>query len=114
MRAIGTVLILVATAFCVWFLLSYGREVTRLVQGRGAFELGMLDEVSVWFYRERGADGQPSGPYRLSRHLSIVDPLDGPNWEIRVAGWIPAAGSLGLLGVAALAVFGKKGRDAPN
>jgi hypothetical protein len=113
MRTFGTSLLAVVAAASLWFLYSYGYEVFRLVEGQGTFQFAMLDEVSVWFYRERGADGQPSSPYRLSRHLSIIDPLDGPNWEIRIPGWIPATGALSIIAVAgfALTSFGKRGRD---
>jgi hypothetical protein len=113
MRKFGKSLLAAAAAASLWFLYSYGREILWWVESRGTFQFAMLDEVSVWFYRERGADGQPSSPYRLSRHLSIIDPLDGPNWEIRIAGWIPATGALSILAVAGftLTSFGKRGRD---
>ena len=113
MRKFGTSLLAVAAAASLWFLYSFGHEIVRLVEGQGTFQFAMLDEVSVWFYRERGADGQPSTPYRMSRHLSIIDPLDGPNWEIRIPGWIPAAGALSILGVAGftLTLSGKRGQD---
>jgi hypothetical protein len=111
MRILGTSVLAVAAAASLWFLCTFGYEVFRLVEGQGTFQFAMLDEVSVWFYRERGADGQPSSPYRLSRHLSIIDPLDGPNWEIRIPGWIPATGALGTLALAGLALPGRRGRD---
>jgi hypothetical protein len=113
MRTFGTSLFAVTAAASLWFLCSYGYEIFRLVEGEGIFRFAMLDEVSVWFYRERSADGEPSSPYRMSRHLSIIEPLDGPNWEIRIPGWIPAAGALSILAVSgvALASLGKRRRD---
>jgi hypothetical protein len=101
----------VAAAASLWFLFSYGHQLVRLTEAQGAFHVRLLDEVSVWLYRERDAAGQPASPYRLAPYLSIVDPLDGPNWEVRIPGWIPALGALGVLGLGAWTLPGERGRD---
>ena len=71
----------------------------------------LLDEVSVWLYRERDQAGRPASLYRIAPYLSTIDPYDGPNWEIRVPGWIPALGAIGALTFVALSCSGKKERD---
>jgi hypothetical protein len=109
---LGISALAVVAAASIWFLFLYVYEVGRLIRPREGFQISMLDEVSVWLYRERDANGQPASPYRLSRSLSILPPLDGPNWEIRIPGWIPAIGASCILGVTGLFLFGKRGRGA--
>ena len=111
MRLFGTMILAVIGALSVWYLCNYGRVVGQIWVWNGSVDFSRLDEVSVWFYRERGADGQPASPYRLSPHLSVVDPLDGPNWEVRVPGWIPAIAAVGALVFSALMICEKRERE---
>jgi hypothetical protein len=111
MRPFNTMILTIVAALSICYLFSYGRAVVQIWIWNGSVDLERLDEVSVWFYRERGADGHPASPYRLSRHLSIVDPLDGPNWEVRVPGWIPAIAAFGALAFSTLTIYEKRERD---
>src|SRR5436190_2254870 len=91
MRRFYSIGLLLTSLVSMGYLFLYGRELYWLSwANEWHADLRMLDDVSIWFYRERDQNGNPASPYRLYHHLSIVDPLDGPNWEIRIPGWIPA------------------------
>ena len=111
MRPIKTMILAVVAALSFYYLLSYGREVIQIWAWNGSADFARLDEVSVWFYRERGADGLPSSPYRLFWKLSIVDPDDGPNWEVRIPGWIPATVAFGAFVLSTLTLAEKRTRN---
>jgi hypothetical protein len=110
-RSINTIVLAVLAALSVGYLLSYGHQIAQLANARLGFDVGLLDEVSVWLYREGDEAGKPSSPYRLSPHLSIIDPLDGPNWEIRVPGWIPAVVAFSILAIVIYSFPGKRKPD---
>jgi hypothetical protein len=73
----------------------------------GSFSWRWFDEHSLWLYRERGSDGLPAGAYRLTRYFSPIDPDDGPNWEIRIPGRMPAGISIIALSCATYALIKK-------
>ena len=110
MRSFTPIALALAAAASLWFLAIYGKEVAWCSEACGGFQIAMLDEVSVWFYRERDASGRPASPYRLHRHLSVIDPLDGPNWEIRIPGWVPGSVALVTLAFTGFAFSGKSRR----
>jgi hypothetical protein len=69
------------------------------------FSWRWLDEHSLWLYRVRGPDGRPASPYKVAPYFSPIDPDDGPNWEIRIPGWIPGGISIIALSLAAYGLF---------
>ena len=96
----------------VGYLSLYTQAIVGPWTMNGYVDLSLLDEVSVWFYRERDVAGRPASLYRMSPYLSVMDPLDGPNWEIRVPGWIPALAAISTLALTTFSCFGKRGRDS--
>jgi hypothetical protein len=101
-------LIVLTTSSAAYLFLYAAELVSMSAMNEWQINFGLLDEVSVWFYRERGPTGQPASPYRLSPHLSVIDPQDGPNWEIRIPGWIPAIPALAFLSSATIFIFPSK------
>ena len=113
-RDISRVVLVFAAVLSGYYLCAYGRAIVWRWEANewSAFDVRWLDEISVWFYRKRDEAGRRASPYRLSRHLSVIDPLDGPNWEIRIPGWIPAIVALCILAVTTLSLCGgRRERD---
>jgi hypothetical protein len=110
MRKFYDTALLLLAVLSAGYLFIYGRELVRMsAMNEWEVHFEWLDEVSIWFYRERDdATGQPASPYYLSRHLSIVDPLDGPNWEVRIPGWMPAIPALGIVILTAFTFYGSR------
>jgi hypothetical protein len=111
-RYFGHALLCCLAAASMYYLFAYGRAIAwRWEASERSFSVRWFEEISVWLYRDRDAAGHPSSPYKLSRSLSEIDPLDGPNWEIRIPGWIPAVGALGILAATGISFLGMGGRD---
>jgi len=95
-RIFGRSLLATFVLISIFYLCVFGYEIGWRWKAGGfyGFPAESVVDLNIWFYRERGPDGNPSSPYRLSPRLSEVDPLDGPNWEIWIPAWIPAVGAL--------------------
>lgn len=99
LRLVGRVLLLVLAVISIQYLATLGRAMAWQWKASESphFRVQWLHEWGVWFYRERGADGQPASGYKLMRGVSPIDPDDGPNWEIKIPAWIPALGAMAVL-----------------
>ena len=110
MRRVTNVVAAFVSAISLWTLWIYLSALLPLWEAREGIELNSFQETSLRVYRERGPDGKPAILYKLAPYFSIIDPLDGPNWEIRIPGFIPAGLALATLGWAGSVFYPRKSR----